>query len=255
MAERTGGAAARSKRARCPTAHKKLLQGKGVQTPSRNLFPMASIRNLLLVRDKHRQLRTQLFPDVTDDQLWERRTKTGFATIPRAFPLLMVLMDELSLKQPVSSTYFALWCRAWDNPLVVIGSRLVDLAAEAGFAGQRAQNTLAGRLAILADLGLVRFAPGPGGKYSYALLLNPYLALEKHKKKLSEYNWNALLGRVSEIGATDFDPPQPDLFATTPPAAPPAAAAEPVSPSVAPKPPRPAPPKTPRSPRKPGARA
>jgi len=177
---------------------------------------MPIVRNALLIREKQRLLRTQLFPDVTDDQLWERRTKTGFATLPRAFPLLMVLMDELAPKQPVSSTYLALWCRAWDDPLVSIGSRLVDLAAEAGFAGQRAQNTLAGRLAILGDIGLVRFAPGIGGKYSFALLLNPYLMLQKHQKKLSEYNWNALLGRMNEIGATDFNPPPAPPVPTPP---------------------------------------
>lgn len=163
----------------------------------------------LILRQKSRQLRLQLFPDISDSDIWERQSKNGFATVPRALPMIMVLMDELSPKKPVSSAYLALWCRAWDDPLLVIGSKLLETAMEAGFTGQRAQNSLCARLAILSQLGFVRFAPGPGGQYSYALLLNPYLVLKKHEKKLSKFNWNALLARMNEIGADDFTPPAP----------------------------------------------
>lgn len=64
----------------------------------------------LVLRERNRQLRGQLFPDVTDDQLWERRSKKGFATIPRCLPILMALMDELSKPKPVSAAYLSLWC-------------------------------------------------------------------------------------------------------------------------------------------------
>ena len=99
--------------------------------------------------------------------------------------------------------------RAWDDPLVNISSKLLDIALESGFTRQRAQNSLTGRLAILENLGLVRFAPGSGGRYTHALLMNPYLALRVHKKRLSVFTWNALLTRMNEVGADDFDPPKP----------------------------------------------
>lgn len=181
---------------------------------------MAILRQFIL-RKNNDQLRTKLFPDIADDQIWDRRSKTGFATVPRAMPILMVLMDELSPRKPVSAVFLSLWCRAWDNPLVKLGNQFVEIAAEAGFTGQRAVHSLNDRLAILERVGMVKFAEGPGGRFGYALLLNPYLVLKKQKKDLSKFNWNALIARMEEIGATDFDPPpqkQPEA-APQPPAA------------------------------------
>src|SRR5208283_4181599 len=142
-----------------------------------------------VLRKKQRALRVQLFPHVSDDKIWERANRTGFATIPRALPQIMVLMDELSPNKPISRAYLSLWCRAWDDPLVSIGSKLLEIAVEAGFTGQRAQNSLCARLPILRDLGFVQFASGHGGQYSFALILNPYLVLKKHRKRLSDFNF------------------------------------------------------------------
>ncbi len=121
--------------------------------------------------------------------------------------MALVMMDELSPKKPISRSYFALWCRAWDDPLVSIGSRMLEVALEAGFTGQRAENSLTSRLAILERLHFVKFAPGPGGDFSYGLILNPYFVLKSHRAKLSKSNWNALLGRLNEIGADDLADP------------------------------------------------
>lgn len=169
---------------------------------------MSPIRQSTL-KAQNRVLRTQLFPDVEEKELWERTSKKGFATIPRALPTVMVLMDELSPKKPISAAYLALWCRAWDDPLIKIGGKMAEIAMEAGFTGQRPTNTLSARFAILKQLGFVRFEEGPGGPYSYALILNPYLVLKKHKKNIRKFNWNALLERMHDIGADDFTPPLP----------------------------------------------
>ena len=159
------------------------------------------------MRAKNRQLRLSLFPTVAEETLWVRTTKKGFTTIPRAMPMVMVMMDELSPKKPVSGAYLSLWCRAWDDPLVSIGSRMLEVALEAGFTGQRAVNSLTSRLAVLERLHFVKFAPGAGGDYSFGLIFNPYLVLKSHRQKLSKSNWNALLSRLNEIGADDLVEP------------------------------------------------
>lgn len=156
---------------------------------------------------KNRTLRTRLFPDVKESDLWERTSKKGFATIPRALPTVMVLMDVLSPKKPISAAYFALWCRAWDDPLVQVGSKMDEIALEAGYKGQRPTNTLSSRLAVLKELGFVRFEDGASGPYSHGVILNPYLVLKKHQKKFSKFLWNALIFRMNDIGADDFAPP------------------------------------------------
>lgn len=156
------------------------------------------------IQSKQALLRAQLFPNVNEKELWLRTSKTGFTTLPRAFPMLMVLMDELSPKKPISRAYLSLWCRSWDDPMISIGSRMLEVALESGFTGQRAENSLTSRLAVIEKLGFVRFAPGAGGRYSFGLIMNPYLVLQSHRQQLSDLNWNALLGRMSEIGADDL---------------------------------------------------
>lgn len=179
----------------------------------------------LTFHQKQAKTRVRLFPDVPDDELWVRQRKAGFATVPRAMPLVMVLMDKLSPNKPLGQTYLALWTRAWDDPLVSIGSKLVEIAYEAGFSGQRAVNSLTSRLAVLKELDFVRFAAGLGGTYSHALILNPYRVLRRHRERFSEEDWNSLAGRLEEIGADDLDAfgllqSADSLFIPTPPAQP-----------------------------------
>lgn len=163
---------------------------------------MNSIRQSTL-KAKNKALRQQLFPKMKEDDIW--RPKVGYAMIPRSLPTLMVLMDELSPKKPVGSTYFALWCRSWDDPLIRLGGKHTEIAFEAGFRGQRPANTLTTRFSILKDLGLVQFAQGPAGPYSYAVVPNPYFVIRKQRKKIPAFCWNALLERMNEIGAKEYE--------------------------------------------------
>ena len=123
-------------------------------------------------------------------------------------PLIMVLMDGLSKGYPVSSTYFDLWCRAFDECIVTL-NRPREMAFYAGFSGQRAEQTWEKRIKILVAFGFINVAPWPSGPLSYAVILNPYRVIADHKKHgtpgFSPEAFNALQARVVEIGATDLD--------------------------------------------------
>lgn len=162
-------------------------------------------KEIILAKQLH--LRKQLWPDISDDLLWDRKVKTGFATIPRAFPILLTIIDRLTKPKPAASTYFALWCRCWDEKFMSLANRMVEIATESGFNGQRAVQSVVSRMDSIERLGLIKFAPGPAGKRGYVLLLNPYVALSDHKKSIDPMLWNAMLQRMLEIGATDISAP------------------------------------------------
>ena len=118
-------------------------------------------------------------------------------------------MDELSSGKPLSMTYFDLWCRARDEAFVKAAGREVEMAFASGFSGQRAKQTWTQRIDGLNKLGFIRLADGPAGPRSYILILNPYLVVQKLRSKkgskISDASWNALMQRMSEVGATDLD--------------------------------------------------
>lgn len=157
---------------------------------------------------KQLALRAQLWPDLNDSMIWERTKKDGFATIPRTMPIILQIMDDMSKTKPISSTYFELWCRAYDECFVTL-SKSDEIAFHAGFSGQRALSTWRGRLKILHDLGFIDIKPGPNGQMSYALIMNPYVVIKKlHAKKhtgISSASYNALFARAIEIGAKDLN--------------------------------------------------
>jgi hypothetical protein len=139
--------------------------------------------------------------------VWDRHQRVGFITIPRAIPLIMVAMDNLSKNRPVSSSYLELWCRSYDEGFVTLSNKEHDLAFAAGFTGERAIHTWRARIDLLAKFGFIVLAPGPAGVRSYALILNPYLVLKALRKQhlIDDMLWNTLHGRMNEIKATDLD--------------------------------------------------
>jgi hypothetical protein len=153
------------------------------------------------------ELRSHLWPTLKDDDLWRRKVSKGWITIPRTMPLILAVMDGLSKHRPVSSTYLDLWCRAFDECFVTL-NKPREMAFYAGFTGQRAEQTWIGRMRILAELGFIDIQPGPSGPVSYAVILNPYRVIRRHREKktpgLSIEAYNALVTRVAEIGATDL---------------------------------------------------
>jgi hypothetical protein len=159
------------------------------------------------MKEKNQKLRAKLWPGITDRQLLNRLERHGFATIPRTMPLLMSMMDGMSKNKPVSAVYLEIWCRANEEGFAIL--KHDDMAFHAGFSGERAIRTWKDRLRVLHELGFIDLKPGASGPESYALVWNPYHVVEQHRRArapgLTEMRYNALVARMSEIGATDLD--------------------------------------------------
>lgn len=164
------------------------------------------------IAQRQLDLRSRLWPRLSDDFIWQRKKHDGFTTIPRTMPLIQSIMDDLSEGNPVSSTYLELWCRAFDECFVTL-SKPKEMAFHAGFTGQRGERTWRSRMKTLAELGFIDIKEGPSGPLSYALIFNPYLVIRRlHDQKhpgVREDKFNALIERACEISAADFDLPDP----------------------------------------------
>lgn len=161
-------------------------------------------------------LRSSLWPDLNseDRRLWMRERSDGWLSIPRAMPLLMQIMDNLSKGKPVSSTYIDLWCRTYDDSFVV-ANKAREMAFFSGFTGERAERTWASRMRILQELGFIDIAEGPNGPISYVLIYNPYQVVRRHFESggIDLRTYNSLKARMIEIGADDLDEAEEDTAA------------------------------------------
>ena len=54
--------------------------------------------------------RQKFWPEIKDEDLWLRKSKVGFITVPRGLPQIMAFIDALTKNTPASKAYFALWC-------------------------------------------------------------------------------------------------------------------------------------------------
>jgi hypothetical protein len=154
-------------------------------------------------------LRTKLWPKVSDTDLWIRQDRKGFTTIPRGLPLIMRIIDLLTNRQPASSTYFDLWAMVYDEGFVQIKTPH-ERAFSAGGGGSRAVYTWGRRMRSLERLGLISSSAGAAGPYSNVLILNPYKVLKtlesNRRTGFPRSYYNAPLERMNEIGADDIDP-------------------------------------------------
>lgn len=153
------------------------------------------------MKEKRLNSRKRYWPEVKDDDLWLRSETAGFTTIPRGLSLIGRIMDSLSIKKPLSNTYFTLWCYSWDEMIITI-QKPYQMALESGFTGQRALSTWRGRMQKLEDLGFIKSAKGASGDWNHVVLLNPYLVVKKlyRTNDLSEDLYTTLLERIDEIG-------------------------------------------------------
>lgn len=151
--------------------------------------------------------------------LWDRTERDGFATVPRAMPLIMNIMDDLAGKGfPVGQTYIELWCRLYDELFLTL-NRPEEMAFYAGFTGQRAVRTWKDRVKRLAELGFIDLKSGPLGDMSYAVFFNPYHIIKRAylNKLVAEDKYRALVIRANEIGAFDLDDIDDDGNLISPP--------------------------------------
>jgi hypothetical protein len=170
---------------------------------------MATTRKQLSkIQRQKTDLRNSLWPDLDDNRLWSYSTTDGWLNIPRAMPLLLQMMDRLSNGKPISATYLDLWCRTYNDSFVVANKHR-EMAFFSGFTGERAERTWATRMRILAELGFIDIKDGPNGAISYILIWNPYLVVkELHaKRRVDTKSYNALIGRMIEIRASDLQGP------------------------------------------------
>lgn len=154
-------------------------------------------------------LRERYWPEVTDEQLWLRKNKTGFTTIPRCLPQIMAIIDALTKNTPASKTYFALWCRSFDEMVIRIPHPMI-LAAESGFSGSRQLTTWQNRMALLNQYGFIKTAKGQAGDYEFVILLNPFMVIQNLKGTAQWTSsmtalYHALAMRAEEVGANDLD--------------------------------------------------
>jgi hypothetical protein len=163
-------------------------------------------KRAIRMQEKTLALRNQLWPSLDLDTLWDRKKKKGFTTIPRTLPLMHRIMDDLAPKgKPVSSTYFTLWSRVFDECFLTI-SNPREAAFESGFSGQRSESTWSARMKILCELGFIEAKAGSLGTYNHILLINPYIIIkELHSKgKIQEESYIALFTRAQDVGARDL---------------------------------------------------
>lgn len=158
-------------------------------------------------RERSNELRRQIWPSVSDDEIWSRADSKGYTNIPRTMPLMLDVMDDLA-QAPVAKTYLELWCRAFEEPIVPL-SNAKELAFHSGFDGQRGERTWRERVKLLAETGFIKTAPGPAGELGYALLLNPYKVIKRYveagKHPWLSSRYTALLFRAREVGADDLN--------------------------------------------------
>lgn len=190
---------------------------------------MASVRTKRAITESEIALRNSLWP-TSSTSLWDRTAYGGFTTLPKTYPYIAKIMDDLSKGFPLSSTYLALWCGTWDNSFVRL-NRPADMAFAAGFSGERAERTWTDRIKRLEQIGFVETKPSGASKFGFAFIPNPHgVIFRLHAAKsdptasaelrelasgLTEAAFNAFVERALEVGANDVK----ELLA--PPKAPP----------------------------------
>lgn len=168
---------------------------------------MADIKKISSVTSRKRgEMRRKFWPEVDESHLWLRTKNQGFTTLPRTFTVIARILDRLSGKGvPLADTYLTLWCWVFDEAIVEIRNPK-EFAFESGFSGARAEATWKSRMRRLEELGFIKSKPGIAGEFQYVLLMNPLLVIRKvYEGKDHDEAYNALISRMLQIGATDFD--------------------------------------------------
>lgn len=171
-----------------------------------NSDPISTVKSKKTVSERRRAMREKLWPGVSDNQLWLRKQRTGFTTVPRTMPLIGQILDQLSGKGfPLLNTYLTLWCWVFDEGLVEIRNPR-EMAYESGFSGPRAEATWRTRMKRLESLGFIQTKPGLAGEFQYVLLLNPLQRIKEiYEGKPTDPLFSALMGRAAQVGADDLD--------------------------------------------------
>ena len=152
---------------------------------------------------RRKALRDSLWADASL-VTWDRKTETGWCTVPRTLPLIMTLINLLSPKGTgdASRVYFELWCRAFDGGFVELADE-DEHAFASGYITGRGTRSWRERMDVLVDLGFIRARQIGTRKYGCVLLVHPHDVIEslKAKHKVQEAWYGAFLKRIGEIGS------------------------------------------------------
>ena len=151
------------------------------------------------------KMRGELWPELDTSLLWDRTVNDGYSSIPRTLSLITNMIDDLAKKHTGKSvaagkTYFALWCRVWDENMLTIENESV-YAIESGYSGERNVTTWRQHMKVLQELAFIDTKEGAYGPYNFVLIYNPYLVLKKLKSQIPASYYQLLLQRAIEIGA------------------------------------------------------
>lgn len=151
------------------------------------------------------RLRDSLWPDLLEADLWLRKQRVGFTTIPRTMSVMGRIIDQLSGKGfPLFGTYLTLWCWVFDEAFVEIRNPR-EFAFESGFGGPRGEATWRSRMRKLQELGLIAAKPGLAGEFHYVLIYNPIKVIEGlYAERPKDLAYNTLMGRLAQVGADDL---------------------------------------------------
>ncbi|WP_221624395.1 hypothetical protein [Burkholderia cenocepacia] len=156
------------------------------------------------IADRRKRLRDNLWPDLDEDDLWLRKNRVGFTTIPRTITLIGRILDQMSGKgAPVMGAYLTLWCWVFDEGFVEIRTPR-ELAYESGFAGPRAEATWRTRMRKLEELGIISIKAGLAGDFQYVLMYDPIKVIKKlYESRPQDIAYQSLMNRLIHIGADD----------------------------------------------------
>lgn len=108
------------------------------------------------------------------------KSRSKLVKIPRDMPLLLSILDDLTTRSPVSSTYLALWCHKGTGDVVHV-SDARRMAFFSNLTGQRGEKTWRSRLKMLADLRFITILRD-GPENLSIRILDPYRAVQALSK-------------------------------------------------------------------------
>jgi len=158
--------------------------------------------------ERNFRMRRKVWPEVEDYMVWGQPKPKGYYLIPRTMPYFFKIMDDCSKNKPLSSTFFALWCRQWDESGFFKIANPITMANESGFYGQRAVSTWRTRMRLLEKLGFIKTSRYGAEEHGYVVILNPYKVVKNlyESKIYTNDGWYfALCERADEIGVEDLD--------------------------------------------------
>jgi hypothetical protein len=115
----------------------------------------------------------------------------------------MRLIGDCTQRGDASRVYLDLWCRAFDEGLVVVRDD-EEMAYTCGYDGPRAIRTWREHIETLVGLGFILKKELGNRDVGHVLLVDPVIAVARlrHLKLVGDKWWNMYLTRMNEIGAS-----------------------------------------------------